>query len=422
MKELINKTSRLVGLDLSYMAKNGSWVSLRFFVLALGGWVTSLLFARVGSKELLGQYQYVLSFVSLIAIISLPGLNSAATEAVVNGREAAVLKVLKISFLFSLLAIPIFLGIGIYNLYIKENFLIGIAFIFSGFLAPLYYTLNTWVSYYEGKSLFKSVSLRIIFLNIALNISLIIGLLLNYSAIVLVAIYLLVNILFTGIYFWEILKKINRFTKRFVDIKFGLYMSIQKFVYGLSSNLPPILISFLFGINFVAVYFIAFYVISAVFSLLGTLITLYIPKLFKKEKLEHKTILLQNISIGFVFWVLFIFFLKYLFIPLYGNEYEESRRIAYNISFLLFFVPLKTYFICYFMTRKKNMLLIISVLVANLTAFAILYFFKEKGFEFAISVYLYILEIITVAPLIISYIRQNIYQLNNVNNHLKKQI
>lgn len=403
LKKGLRSIGKKIGVDLAYLVKNGSWVTLRFFVLALGGWVVSLCFARLGSKDLLGQYQFVISILSMVSVVSLPGLNAAALEAVVKGRDAAVIKAVKISFLSSLLGVPIVAGFGLYNIYFHEP-TVGEVLIFSALLFPIFYALNTWQSYYEGKSLFGESSKRLIILNVVLALALVAGIILKIGLLGLVTIFLGVHILFFGIFFKKILTKIHDKTQDALDVEFGVRVSLQKFVFGLSTNLPPIAISFLFTTEAVAIYYIAAYLISAIFAFLGNLFSLYIPNLFKGVKIHHRNIVFQNIFVGIAAWVCFLIFLRFFFLIMYGEEYRESLRIAYAISFLLLLVPLKTYFINFFMTQKRNWILIIAVSIANSVAFGIFYFTKDLGFYKSVIMYLYALELLTTLPLLVIYI------------------
>lgn len=417
MHNLFLKIQKGIGIDLAYLIKNGSWVSLRFFILAVGGWLVSIFFTRFSSKELLGQYQFIISLISMITVFSLPGLNAAALESIAKGKFAGVIRAVKLSFLFSLVGIPILLGYGFFNIFIKDNLLLGSSLIFAGIISPLYYSLNTWSVYYEGQSLFKKSSLRIIILNIVLNFLLIIGIISKLNVLDLIIIFLTVNTAFFGYYFWEVFKKIKNLYDDYIDVKFGISVSIQKFVYSFSSNLPPLAISFIFGVEWVAIFYIAYYVISSITAFLGNIITLYLPKLFKGCKLNHKSIILQNIFIGFIFWLIFIIFLKFLFLLIYGNDYLLSLKLSYQISFLLFLIPLKNYIVSYFMTKKRNWMLITIICIANLFSLIILYFLRSLEFSKSIPIYLYSREIIAIIPLIINYIfvvkKEKILSLNN---------
>lgn len=403
LNNLLEKLSKLVGLNLNYFIRNGSWVALRFLVMALSGWLVSLFFARASSKEVLGQYQLVLSYISMLVVFSLPGLNSAALEAVVKSREGGVIKAVKISFFCSLMAIPVFSAWGMYDIFFKNEALLGKTLIMAGFLVPFYYAFNTWTAYYDGKMMFKSVSLRMIIINLVQSFLLIAGIIQGFNAFGLVAIYLLVNISFFVWFYVEVYKKIRNKDDNHIDIGFGIKTSIQKLVLGLSGNVPPIIIALLFGVEPVAIYYIANYMICAISSFMGTMGMLYIPILFRNLKLNHKNIVFQNLAIGVLFWLCFLLFLKILFTLMYGAGYSESLRLAYVISFVVILVPLKNYFINFFMTQKRNWLLIWTVGAANIVAAIILLLTKNQEFVRSVSYYIYAIELMTVLPLLANY-------------------
>lgn len=403
----LTKISRIVGLDLAKHFKNGKWIFLKFGVIAIGGWILSLVFARLGTKEVLGQYQYVLSCITIVSLSSLPGLNTAALEAVAHGREAGVIKAVKWSFLFSFLGLTILIGLGLFNIFFRDHLVVGEALIVAGFLVPFYYAFNTWNIYYDGKSLFKEGSLRMVILYIFLNLSLIGGILLNFNALGLVVTYLLVHILLYGYYFFELLKKITNRKDDHIDFKFGINSSIQRFVFSLSSNIPPLIISVLFGIEAVAIYYIGYYMISAGSSLMGMLGYLYVPALFRGEKINYKKALLQNIFVGIFFWFGFLVFIEYFFTLMYGIGYIESQKLAFSFSLLMVIVPLKIFLMTFFLTGKKNWTIITIVSIANILSLGILYFVRQYGFSTSIVVYTYALELMTVFPLLFIYIRDN---------------
>jgi len=410
---LLDKSGKFIGLNLKYLLKNGSWITIRFFVMALSGWLVSLFFARVSNKEILGQYQLILSFLSIFVVFSLPGLNQAAIESVVKGRERGVIRAVKLSFLFSLIVVPIFCGWGIFDIFYRNEILIGKTLITVGFLAPFYYAFNTWTSYYDGKSLFKEVSFRMIVINVFLSILLISGILLKFNAFGLIAIYLLVNIVFFILFYIEVYQKIENKTSDSIDVKFGIETSIQKLILGLSGNVPPIIIAYLFGIEPVAIYYIANYLIVAASAFMGTMTYLYIPTLFKNLKLNHKNIILQNFAVGIFLWICFIIFLKFLFIIMYGTDYNESLQLAYKISFVIILVPFKNYLITFFMTQKRNWLLINTVGIANLIAVLVLFLLRNQGHLTSVSYYIYAIEILTSIPLFASYYCNAFKKINN---------
>jgi len=400
--DLIDDLSKKIKLDLFFLIKNGNWISIRFFTASLTGFLLSLFFVKFGTQELLGQYQLVLSILSIVSVVSFLGLNASALEAVVHGRFAGVLRVAKLNFLFSLLGIPILVAIGLFYIFLRNDHTLGETIIFSSLLFPFFYSLSGWNVYYEGRLLFKKPSLQIVCLNIVQAVAVMLGIIFKINVFGLVFIYLFVAIFFQSIFFWEIRKEISDHANNYVDLKFGMLVSLQKFFSGLASTFPPIVVSFFFGIEYVAIYFIAYYVIGTLSSFAGNFITLYMPILFKKIKLNHKSIILNNIVAGIVVWSIFIIFLKFFFVLIYGEGYLESLYLAYKLSFLLLLMPLHTYLVSFMSTRKKNGLLIIIFIFTNFAGLAVIFALKKFGFSWGIVGYLYVLEIFTILPCLAS--------------------
>lgn len=400
----LNSLSNTIGLNLPYLIKNGNWVTLRFIVLGLTGFLLSFFFAKFGSAQLLGQYQLILSIMAIVSVSSFLGLNSSALEAVVQGRYGAVVKAGRLIFRFSLIGMMVMLLIGFYYIVFRHERLIGESVILAGFLMPGFYATTVWIVYYEGKLLFKPSALRAILLNIILTLLLILGIILKFDVLALIALYLVITIMFQWLFLRQVVQKIKDIENNSIDIKFGISVSIQKFVAGLSSNLPPLMIGFFFGTNQLGIFFIAYYIVGALTAFLNNLLSLYMPILFKEQNLDHKKILIMNGAVGAVVWVVFIIFLKYFFIRIYGEEFRSSLELAYAISFLLFLIPLHIYLVSFFSTRKKNGLLILVFCLANLLGLLILWLTKGTGFTKSITLYLYVLELVTVLSLLGYYV------------------
>jgi len=404
-QEWMQRLSKKVGIDLSYLLKNGTWVTLRFFIMSASGLLLSLCFARLGTKELLGQYQYIIALFSTLSIVSLPGLNAAALESVVKGHEGAVIRVVKISFLASLFGSLFLIVFGLFRALYSHNWTLGVTLISAAILFAPYAAMNTWNVYYDGRSEFRQSALRYIALNVGLNLALMLGIFLGANSFQLVLIFLLVNILFLVVFFRGVINKIQDRNDDEVDISFGISVSVQRFVFGLSSTLPTVAIAHIFGDEPVAVYYIATYFSSAVFAFLGNIFYLYLPALFRGKILNHGNILIQNVVVGIFCWVTFLIFLKFIFQPLYGFEYESSRMLAYSISPILIFVSLKTYLINFFMTRKRNWFLAFIIAVAHAVSLSILYLTRGLGFSQGTILYLYSVELLILIPIIFAYTR-----------------
>ena len=82
------------------------------------------------TREVFGEYQFVLSVLAIISILSIPGLNISLIRSVARGYEGDYKKVVKVSFKWSLLGVPVLLMVGSYY-YLHQRQLLGIALMIS---------------------------------------------------------------------------------------------------------------------------------------------------------------------------------------------------------------------------------------------------------------------------------------------------
>jgi len=399
--ELSIKYSQRIGLNLPYFIEHSFWITIRYVAVGLFGILITIGFARLGTKELLGEYQYVLSVLALLSFFSLPGLNLVALKEVTKDNLGAVRQAVMESFKWSWLAFPLIVGYGFFTI-IQGRPLIGEALILSGILFPFFYAPNTWYVFYEGRSLFKPVTIRVIFSTIIINLAIFAGLYGRIGLFWLIAIYFGMNAALNWIFYSEIAGKIKAAIVP-LDIRYGLSCTAQKFTFSLTDALPPIVISFVFGFASVAIYQIAYIFLSLIAGFITALSATYIPLLFKYQKLNHKKFAGLNLLIGLGMFAGFLIFIKLFFLLFYGEAYRASYDLVWIFSFLIILFPLRTYLINFFTSRDKNKLIIVLSLAANLCAPVLLYLTRDSGFVFSASIYLYSLQLIFFLPLLVAY-------------------
>ncbi len=398
---LIEKIGKKIGINLSYFAKHSFGITLRYLFVGFFGVLLTVSFARISTKEIFGQFQYIISFLGIVSVFSLPGLNMLALRETANGNDGALTQSVKKSFQWSWLGVPIIIGYGIYIL-TQGEYSLGGALISGGIIFPFYYASNTWYVFYEGKSNFNPVTIRVILSTIVVNLALIAGLFLKLNLVWIVVAYLGLSSVFNWIYYWEAAKRIKKATKP-LDIKYGIACTIQKFTLSLTNTLPQIFISFMFGFELLAVFQVANLSISLISGFLSSLAATYIPLLFKYEKLNYKKFAIFNIAIGVVVLFGLLIFLKIFFLWFYGQQYKESYNLALAFSLIVVVYPLKIFLTNYFTSKNKNNLIIFSNIIANIAGPALLLLTRSHGFSFAVIVYFYTLNLVFIFPLFISY-------------------
>ena len=407
----IKRMSSVVGLDLSYLFANGFWITLRYGVVAVLGLLFTIGFARLGSRELFGQYQFVLSLAALFSVLSLPGLNTAALRSIsVGGSISVVRQTIRWSFFSSLLAFPGIIGYGVYRHFFLHDlsFDMMMALVASAALFPFFYAPNTWYAAYEGRTLFMPVAIRTILSTGFVVGILLVSLLFHANLLFLVIMYFGINALFSWYFSSEIFRREKAedalgVKKGDVDIRYGFAVTLQKFAYGLSENVPPLLISFFFGFGFLAIFQIASFFINTVSGLLTALSSMYLPKLFSGEKLEHKKIILQNVIVGLFSYAALAFLLRTVFLLFYGSGYSESQTLAWILAPLIIISPLRIYLLNFFTARGSSVFIVTSFIAANLLGASLFFCIKGAYPIFGVAAYIYSLHISTLLFFLAKY-------------------
>ena len=151
---LLRKSEKYTKTDMVYVASGAFWSNVSYITVSTLSLITSILFARLLSKEDYGMYQYILSITSIIGATSLTGMNNAVTRAVARGHEGEFTRSIKFQLMWGL--IPLFAGIAISGWYFfHHNASLSLSFIFVALFLPLANTFNTWVSFIGGRKLFR---------------------------------------------------------------------------------------------------------------------------------------------------------------------------------------------------------------------------------------------------------------------------
>ncbi|MCW1888692.1 MAG: oligosaccharide flippase family protein [Candidatus Moranbacteria bacterium] len=388
--------------------KNSVWVSLRYGIVSAIGLLLSVAFARLATKEVLGQYQVILSIIAFFSIASLPGLNTSALRSVARNESGTVKQAVRLSFISSILAIPVLVGYGIYLLQMSggQSTDVGVACIVLGALLPFLYASNTWYVFYEGKLLFRSVSIKIIFSTAVIALCMYAALWYRLSAFWLALIWFSLNALFSWLYYWQVSIQEDQEsdTRGKIDIRYGLGLSAQKFVVNLTDNFPVMAIAFFIGYEAVATYQVASGFVVALTGLLAALTAMSLPLIFSQTKEDFKSIFIQNVLMGLLGSLGYFVVVKLFFILLYGDGFSESYAIAKQLWLLPFFISIRLFLVNIFTARQKNKLIVGSYLLVSISSlFLLFYIVQRASFTASIAYYLYFINGALIAIFSLAY-------------------
>ncbi|MFH1559067.1 MAG: oligosaccharide flippase family protein [Patescibacteria group bacterium] len=350
----LKKTGQKFNLDLAYFVKNSFWASLKQIIETFSGLIFYVLFARLASQEIFGQYQLFLSILAVASIFSVPGLNTALIRSAAKGYDGDYKRVPKISFSWSLLGIPALILIGLFYLTFQKNPQIAQALLLTSVFFPLLYTFRFWESFLHGKGAFKKAAQFSAFFSLSINALLItMAFCFKNKLLPIVLAYLLAHTLLNLILTKksQSLKKNNKQDKE--SIKYGYFLTKLNILGNIANNIDKLLVGTFLSPAQLAVYSVGTLFTRQVQGVSKNIMGITIPKYIKHKKLP-RSIYLKIFAASVVFTVLLLVAFHYGIPLLFKEKYADSIFLSkISIIFFPFFVLSSLYRNQFLFTNKK---------------------------------------------------------------------
>jgi O-antigen/teichoic acid export membrane protein len=334
---LSKKIGNKFDFDLPYFVENGFWVSANQIVQVLIGLGLSVVLARFTSTEVLGQYNFLLSILSILSIISMPGVNISLFRAIAKKKHGTYKKVVNFSFLWSLAGVPLFLFIAMYY-YFEGNNLLSISIFFSGIFFPFINPFNKWSVLLQAQSKFNLSMFYDTSKTMFVAAFVILSVFLGRDNLTLIFLaYLFSNTFISLLFYFSTQKYILNKEEDKSWKKSSYKLSLISFMSYVYDYADKILIGILFEPSQLAIYSIAVTSITQLRTGIKMLLRVLMPKLFKADeillrKILRKYVLKFTLILAFISTVLYFLF-PFLINILYSEKYESS--IFYAQLFLI---------------------------------------------------------------------------------------
>ncbi len=383
LQSTFERLTKYTGFDFNYFAVSGFWVSLRQVLGIITGLALSMAFARLTSQELYGNYQYIISITSILAIITLPGLNTSIIQASARGFDGGYKKSIRKSFLWSLMGIPALFIIGAYY-YINNNTGLGIGFMISSAFFPFLYAPKMWDSFFQGKSYFK---LSTIYASIQSTIHALamIGVVYWFSdsLVAIILVFLSISALFNIVFYFKSIKHIKNQKEDSQAISYGYFLTKIRILGTVAGEIDKVVIGIFLGPASLAIYAIGVTLAYKFFEFVKSILVIASPKISRSNTVSKKKYLKLFLFFLLASVVLY-FILPFIVTLLYSEKYQESVILSQIvIMFLPFFVMTalyKSHFLLY--VRNRKILLLESIIFPTLKillTIPLLVFFKIEG-------------------------------------------
>ena len=390
-----DKTGKRLGFDLPYFVENGFWVLLAQFINLTSSLVMSIVFARFLSKETFGEYQLLLSFLGVVAIVSYSGLNTSIMRSVAKGFDFSYVKAVNFSFKKSLFAIPIFFVISAWYYY-QEKPELSIVLIAAGFFFSFIHAHNKWAAYSRGKTEFEKVAKQQIIQNVTLNVLLIFAIFLFSDNLYAIAsVYLVINAGFHTL--WHFITKKTISGKKVDDdcIPYGVYMTKMGLFSIFISYFDKIIIGII-DVEMLAVYAIALKLFDVIKQMIKSFYSISSPKFAKKNIRIENTKIFALLFAGIFVTAILYFVSKPAIIYFYTDSYAEVADIFRKLIFVLPLVFVSPLFANKANAQKDKIRIVRTFIWVPVTVIilSVLVFVLSGSIEYFILAKVYALQIL----------------------------
>lgn len=109
---------KIIGLKTT---KNIGYLTINSGVGTIAGLLVTILFTRLSTKEIYGQYNYVLSIVGFLSLFTLPGIATSIINSIAKNCQGDFVRGTKRRLRYSLFVLPIIIALSIWHWWRGEN-------------------------------------------------------------------------------------------------------------------------------------------------------------------------------------------------------------------------------------------------------------------------------------------------------------
>lgn len=377
---LLRWSERYTKTDMVYLASGGFWLTIELIAAAAFSLGVAVVFGHYASKDLYGNYKYILSITSLITAFSLSGIGTALTQATARGNEGALTQGFALNLRWSMPVSVIALGVGGYY-YLNGNLFVALSMCVVAVASPFLSSFSLFDNFLIGRKEFKRSAFYAIVGNLFSAAALIGALFIGERAIMLVIAYFAVNVATNAFFYVRAVRTVRNNQTDPDMFRYGFHLSVIGVVGSIANQIDSIAVFALLGPINLAIYTYAIAMPEQIKNLIKNIIPLSMPKFAERSITEIRAtiwrrVTLLGVGIGVVA-LLYIALAPFLFrvlFPIYIGSVWYSQ--LYMVSLLLSFIaPLTTVFQAHKNTKE---LYIISnvpqfVLIITLPTLTMLY-------------------------------------------------
>lgn len=292
--EILRWSEKYTRTDMVYVAKGGFWWTFGEVMVAGISFLTLLTFSRWVPKEIFGAYQYIISTIAILAIFTLPGMQTALVRAVAKRKEGMLWLCAKTKFKWSLIGVGGCLAISFWY-FLHQNLILGGSFLIASFLFPIPTISNLSFIFWQGKKRFDIQAKYSITTNILEALVFIPVLFFTNNLILIISAYFISRSVFRALFFKLILKRVKNQETDKETLSFGKHLTLMQAIGLFAQQIDKIIVWQFLGPIPVAIYSFAQLPVQRIQGLIP-ISPLALPKLSEKNVGEIKKGIWQKFS------------------------------------------------------------------------------------------------------------------------------
>ena len=325
--------------DALYLREQGRYKAFGQAIVLVLSFILTWFLANYTSRDFLGKYQLILAFFAFMFIFSFPGIKDSIIQSTVRGYDYSFIHGTKKAIKLSILGSIAFILISIYYLFIKNDAAISIALLVCSLLFPLFYTLDNFTAYLDGKRKFREGLISSALITTTKAVAILLSVLLfKENIIIVISVFLLSQISLYSFFFYKYALSVK---DRKVDsrlISYGWMMTKISFLTIISSKIDKILIGLFIGPAPLAVYSIGAIIPEKIRDFVKSIFSTFMPKFATKEMVATWKKIIVLFILGLMTSAIFMTsfpilikfaFKNYLDSIIYGQVYSLSLIFIY---------------------------------------------------------------------------------------------
>ncbi len=373
MKQLKNKydqiikvTGKALGIDAGYFVKGGIWGMVQQAVGLICGLGIAYGFGHWMAMAVFGEYNLALSIISLVAIVSLPGMNTAMLQSLGKGFDFSLEQGVKTRIKWSFWGIPILIALAIYY-YFQGSDTFPTTLLIVAIFFPLLESFQSTRMFFLSRKRFDLQAAYTVLSSVLTAILIIGSILLTKNLLVILAGYLLGQII-PAVLSYSKAKTLVVNNKQDKGLtSYAKFLTALQILPTAAAHLSNIILASLLGVEQLAIYVVATKFPGMVQKNFDVFYKPVTAKLANQNNSQHanavKTHLLKFIGLGILMaggiWV----FVPFLIRVFYSAAYLESIALARLYAWSLLSLPLIWLFndLIKLQKRKKEIFVINTI-------------------------------------------------------------